>query len=235
MIFFFRLNILFTSGPLGTFLLLLWHRWTKTYTFKSPHTPLTPLFQKPTFTLGLDPQIFNWWANKGFLTNRWFSWSYWRKLFLIEKYQLPKSEFSRYCHFINSLTCNFGMKSMTPMEYLCTNFDKLKGNISIIYSILTSIPVKLGYMEQWERDLNETLELKDWHTLAQNALASLVNISIIEAKQLYISFLCHGTSSLCFRGCGHKGTMFHTWWLCPTVKHFWNRVYVLFIPSLALI
>lgn len=68
------------------------------------------------------------------------------------------------------------------MESLCNNFDKLKGHLSIICSILTSILAKLGYMERWQRDLNESLELKDWHTLDQNVLRSLVNTSIIEAN-----------------------------------------------------
>lgn len=66
------------------------------------------------------------------------------------------------------------------MEYLCHKFDTLKGHISEIYTILTSDARKQGYMERWEADLNESLELDEWHLLAQNASRSLNNTSIIK-------------------------------------------------------
>lgn len=144
--------------PSLSFSLGLWGRLTKTYKFKSSHTPLAPLFQNPNFTLGFAPQTFNWWINKGLLCIADFfdHKGILTKQFLIKKYQLPKSEFSQYyriVYFIMSLTCNLDITSMTPME-LCKNVDKLKVHISILYCILTSIPAKLGYMEPWERDLN---------------------------------------------------------------------------------
>lgn len=35
------------------------------------------------------------------------------------------------------------------------------------------------------------------------------------------------TSPLCLDGRGHEGTMYHTWWQCPKLRHFWIRVYYL--------
>lgn len=52
------------------------------------------------------------------------------------------------------------------MEYLCNYFDRLKSHISAIYSILSTATIKHGYMEKWENDLNDTLELKEWYRLA---------------------------------------------------------------------
>lgn len=33
------------------------------------------------------------------------------------------------------------------------------------------------------------------------------------------------TSPLCFRGCGHLRSLFHTWWSCPRIQGFWNKVF----------
>lgn len=33
------------------------------------------------------------------------------------------------------------------------------------------------------------------------------------------------TSLLCFRGCGNSCTLFHTWWTCPHIQSFWNKVF----------
>lgn len=31
-------------------------------------------------------------------------------------------------------------------------------------------------------------------------------------------------SDLCLRGCGQRGTLFHTIWECPLVRRYWERV-----------
>lgn len=51
-----------------------------------------------------------------------------------------------------------------------------------MYSILNTSPVKLCYMEKWETDLQENIELIEWHNMAQVASRSLINTSIIEAN-----------------------------------------------------
>lgn len=33
------------------------------------------------------------------------------------------------------------------------------------------------------------------------------------------------TFPLCFRGCNLVGSMFHTWWSCPCIRTFWNKVF----------
>lgn len=32
-------------------------------------------------------------------------------------------------------------------------------------------------------------------------------------------------SPQCFRGCNLVGSMYHTWWICPRIRSFWNRVF----------
>lgn len=68
---------------------------------------------------------------------------------------------------------------MSPMEYLCQKFDKIKGHIS---ENLHCFDEKLEYMARWEADLQESIELEEWHTIAQGASKSIINTSMIEAN-----------------------------------------------------
>lgn len=33
------------------------------------------------------------------------------------------------------------------------------------------------------------------------------------------------SSPLCFRGCGHVGSLLHTFWECPKIRGFWNGIF----------
>lgn len=35
------------------------------------------------------------------------------------------------------------------------------------------------------------------------------------------------SSPLCFRGCGHIGSLLHTFWECPKIREFWNGIFYL--------
>lgn len=51
-----------------------------------------------------------------------------------------------------------------------------------MYAILTYTSAKLGYMVKWQQDIQESLGLEDWHSIAQAAPSSLINTSSIEAN-----------------------------------------------------
>lgn len=42
------------------------------------------------------------------------------------------------------------------------------------------------------------------------------------------------TSPLCFRGCNLRGDMLHSWWECPKIRGFWNKMFSLIgkVPSI---
>lgn len=70
-------------------------------------------------------------------------------------------------------------------------------------------------MEKWEQNLNETLELDEWHSFAQEASRSLNNTTIMEAnyKKLLRRYITvrlagyvPGSSRLSSRGCGQYST-----------------------------
>lgn len=104
---------------------------------------------------------------------------------LEDKHQLPISEFFRYTqivHFLSKISRNSDIATMTPMGYLCIQYDKIREHISEIYTVLTNCTEKLEYMKRWEADLQESIDLDEWHNLAQGAMKSIINTSLIEAN-----------------------------------------------------
>lgn len=90
-------------------------------------------------------------------------------------------------------------------------------------------------MIQWEQDLNITFDLPDWQDMAYALSKVSINTTLIEAnyKTLLRWYLIptrvakmHPSASpMCFRQCGHVGTMCHIWWQCPNITRFWIRVF----------
>lgn len=125
-----RLIILCPSLSLS---LDIWDTLTRTQNFKSPHNPLAPLLRNGDFTPGLTPPAFEWWSNKGLLqiadlcNNKGML----SKRTLIEKYQLPEHfRYIQIYHYMQTLSRKGDLTSMTPMENMCRQFDKLRGHIS---------------------------------------------------------------------------------------------------------
>lgn len=150
---------------------------------------------------------------------------------------MPASESFRCSQImhLSTLSRNSDIATMSPMEYLCQNFDKIGGHISEIYTVLTNSSIKQVCMLKWEADLQENIELDEWHVIAQEASKSLINTSIIETNYKVLLRWCMvparlatyvpTASPLCFRSCGQEGTMYHVWWQCPKVRRYSIRVY----------
>lgn len=89
-------------------------------------------------------------------------------------------------------------------------------------------------MEAWERDLQETWNLEEWHRRGTRAFQGIINISLIEANlkvlmRWYLvpsrlATMFSSASPLCFRDCQAQGSMLHIWWECPRLRGFWNKV-----------
>lgn len=182
--------------------------------------------------------MFEWWTNKGLLRiadicdHRGIL----TRRALEDKHQLLISEFfrcSQIVHFLSTISKNSDMATMTPMQYFCTQY-KIRGHISEIYTVLTNCTEKFEYMKRWEADLQESIELDEWHKKGQGATKSIINISLIANFKVLMrwymvparlaTFLPEA-SPRCFCGCGQLGTMYHIWWQCPKVRRYWIRVY----------
>lgn len=112
-----------------------------------------------------------------------------------------------------------------------------KGGISIIYKSLAEDMSKLPYMEAWERDLQDTWGLEEWHKTETRAHKGIVTISLIEANvkvlmrwylvPTRLAVMFPTSSPLCFRACQALGSMLHIWWGCPKIRGFWNKIFYL--------
>lgn len=79
------------------------------------------------------------------------------------------------------------------------------------------------------------MDAAEWQRLAQGATKSITNTSLIKAnykvllRWYMIPTRCaqrvSGPPPLCFRGCGQKGTAYHTQWTCPKICRFWFCTY----------
>ena len=101
----------------------------------------------------------------------------------MKKGDIEKIRYSQIYHFVSSLWKN---KSSPPIftryEQWCSQKAEQRGGISIIYTSLSEPTSKFSYMEAWERDLQETWDLEEWHKVGTRAFKGLVNISLIEAN-----------------------------------------------------
>lgn len=154
---------------------------------------------------------------------------------------MPTSE--RFClhqvtHFLHSiLPWESAPLTDTPCEQWCSAGRDTRGGISMIYSALAELIEKTSYIQSWERDLGFNWDLDTWHSRFSSAFKGILNISLIEADLKVMSrwYLVPTrlakfypqSSPLCFRGCGHLGSLLHILWECPKIRGFWNKLFQL--------
>lgn len=107
--------------------------------------------------------------------------------------------------------------------------------ISLIYLALAESMEKTSYMLGWERDLDFEWDLDTWLLCFIRSFKGLHNISLIEANLKVISHwymvptrlakIYLADSPLCFRECGHTGSLLHIFWQCPRIRGFWNQIF----------
>lgn len=123
------------------------------------------------------------------------------------------------------------------MEYLCHKFDKVRSHIFELYTILTYTSANKDDMVKWGQDIQESLELEEWHSIAHLASKSLIKSSIIEAKYKVLlrcymvpaRLATYVPETSHFWGCGPEEMAYHIWWQCRKVRQFWIRVYNLIL------
>lgn len=108
----------------------------------------------------------------------------------------------------------------------------MRVGISLIYSALAEPVEKATYMLRWERDLDIKWGLEVWHSHISSAYKGMLNISLMEDNLKVMSRWYLAPKRLakyypqslpfCFRGCGHLGTVLHTWW---EIRGYWDKVF----------
>lgn len=89
----------------------------------------------------------------------------------------------------------------------------------------------------WEQDLKVSWDADTWYSKFQKAFKGIANVSLIKVNAkiltrwynvpLRLAKIFPGTSSICFRGCGLTGSLYHIWWECPHIWGLWNRIFSL--------
>lgn len=80
-------------------------------------------------------------------------------------------------------------------------------------------------------------EAETWFSIFQQSFKGMVNVSLMEANLKVISHwyldpshlanIFLNSSPLFFRRCDFLGSFFHTWWECPQIRGFWNKIFCL--------
>lgn len=126
--------------------------------------------------------------------------------------------------------------SLTPFEQLFVQEEPVTHMVSELYKLLGSaaqLPKPI-YIRKWERDLGT-----EFTDVQLSHLYYLTHSSSIDSKVQETNFkimsrwyrvpedlarIYPTRSDLCWRGCGHKGTLTHIWWNCPKIVPFWTDI-----------
>lgn len=203
--------------------------------------PLSHIFRNPLFPLEQDIKAFQWWLDKGLYRIGHFVNLTGPLTFAhcTSKLDMPETErfrLQQISHFIRSLRFSIHKPlSITECELWCGQAMEQRGGVTVIFQALARAVSKTLFMREWETDLQQEWTLTEWHRASVAASKGIINIALVEANlkilmrwymvPTRIAKIYPNASPLCFRNCGHIGSMIHIWWECPKIRGLWNKIF----------
>lgn len=206
-------------------------------------SPLAPLGGFPWFTPGEHPSFFRTWTADGEIRCGRFvqdqgliPLAKLRELF--GPFPMDEWRYRQLKHFIDSLPQ--GVRSPTvasPFERLCMSSSITPHAISVLYELLQSSQEeeKLGFIREWERDLNHTFTESQLEHLFRLTHTSTVDTKMQENSYKVLTRwyrvptkltkIYPSLSAACWRECGLRGSFLHIWWECPKLRPFWLDIH----------
>lgn len=113
--------------------------------------------------------------------------------------------------------------------YLTNPVTSIKG-ISLFYNFLNqkSELSKIPSMKTWELDLMSSYSIEQWQNSLKITYVCTKCVNLLlrwYLKPTRIAGFHSQTSPLCWRQCGHRGSLMHILWACPSLKTFWSHVF----------
>lgn len=153
----------------------------------------------------------------------------------------PSSEFYKYLqirYFFSDILTRDGEEAKSPFENLCREGSRDRGTISIFYQYLNDhgTAAKLTAMQGWETETGQEHSTEDWLDMVSNmhkctrSVAIKETVVMLHTRWYYTPVRIHRSypsiPDTCFRGCGERGTLLHTFWRFTALRSLWQQTSV---------